>query len=143
MLSAKNHKYLNRTAVWLHIKNENINVGWNAYLAPYISMLYYLSLMEIVIAKLFPDLFTSATSIAVASFIAFVWLSYLLGARHKRVETLRKRMRMRKAESEGILPPGVRGRQEEVRRMTTERLREAERKLRKLKSARHSSGKNE
>ncbi len=49
--------------------------------------------MEIVVAKLFPDLFISATSLAVFSYLAFIWLSYQLGERHERVEALKKRMR--------------------------------------------------
>jgi len=96
MLKVKNHKHLQKIAIHLHIVNERINVGWNVYLSPYISMLYYLSLMEIVVAKLFPDLFLSATSLAIISYLAFIWLSYHLGRRHERVEALHKRLRKRR-----------------------------------------------
>ena len=96
MLKIKDHKHLRRAAIGLHILNERVNVGWTIYLSPYISMLYYLSLMEIVVAKLFPDLFTSATALAAASYLAFIWLSYALGKRHERVEELHKRLRKRR-----------------------------------------------
>jgi hypothetical protein len=86
-----NKRFLKRMALWMHISNERVNVGWNVYLAPYISMLYYLSLMEIVVAKLFPDLFMSATELAVASYIAFIWISYRFGKRHEHMEVVRKR----------------------------------------------------
>jgi positive regulator of sigma E activity len=95
MLKEKDHKHLGKIAVLLHIGNERVNVGWNVYLSPYISMLYYLSLMEIVVAKLFPDLFLSATSLAVVSYLAFIWLSYHLGKRHERIEALRKKLHAR------------------------------------------------
>ena len=82
-----------RIAIWMHNNNKRINTGWNVYLSPYISMLYYLSLMEVVVAKLFPDLFTGATALAAASYVAFLWLSYHLGRRHERLEALQKRLR--------------------------------------------------
>ena len=88
-----------RTAVWMHNINKRVNTGWTVYLAPYISMLYYLSLMEIVVAKLFPDLFTSATALAVASYAAFLWLSYHLGRRYEQLEALQKRMRKQRNRS--------------------------------------------
>jgi hypothetical protein len=92
MVKIEDHKHLKYAAIALHIINERVNVGWTTYLSPYISMLYYLSLMEIVVAKLFPDLFTSATALAAASYAAFLWLSYHLGRRHERLEALQKRM---------------------------------------------------
>lgn len=99
MPKAHDHKsFLSRMALRMHIGNERVNVGWNVYLAPYISMLYYLSLMEIVVAKLFPDFFPSATMLAVASYFAFIWISYLFGKRHERMEVLRKKMHAQRNE---------------------------------------------
>jgi hypothetical protein len=93
MPKAKDRQRLQKIALVFHIINERVNVGWTIYLSPYISMLYYLSLMELVVAKLFPDLFTSATALAVASYFAFIWLSYTLGKRHERLSALEKKMR--------------------------------------------------
>lgn len=92
-MEIKDHKHLQMAAIGLHIINERVNAGWTIYLSPYISMLYYLSLMEIVVAKLFPDLFTSATALAAISYFLFIWLSYALGKRHERVEALHRRLR--------------------------------------------------
>ncbi len=98
MVKIEDHKHLKYAAVALHIINERVNVGWTIYLSPYISMLYYLSLMEIVVAKLFPDLFTSATALAAISYILFIWLSYHLGRRHERVEALHQRLRKKRTQ---------------------------------------------
>jgi positive regulator of sigma E activity len=102
MPKTKDHKHLQKIALIFHILNERVNVGWTIYLSPYISMLYYLSLMEIVVAKLFPDLFTSATALAVASYIVFIWLSYSLGKRHERMTALEKKMRRQMEEDTRI-----------------------------------------
>jgi Flp pilus assembly protein TadB len=93
MSKSKGAKIQYRLAIWMHNNNKRVNIGWNVYLSPYISMLYYLSLMEIVVAKLFPDLFTSSTALAVASYVAFLWLSYHLGKRYERLEALQNRLR--------------------------------------------------
>ena len=95
--------HLRRIAIFMHVYNQRVNVGWSVYLAPYISMLNYLALMEIVVAKLFPDLFTSATALAVASYAAFIWLSHALGRRHERVEALNRRMRPRRSAARRML----------------------------------------
>ncbi|VVB76796.1 Uncharacterised protein [uncultured archaeon] len=85
---AKKHHALNRIAIWMHVENGRVNSGYNNYLAPYLNMLYFLSVVELIVAKLFPNLVLHTLTLAVFSYIIFVWLSYSLGKRHEEMEAL-------------------------------------------------------
>ncbi|MGC8568037.1 MAG: hypothetical protein ACP5RP_01180 [Candidatus Micrarchaeia archaeon] len=67
-----------------HLANERITNGWSYYISPYFSMFYYISIPEILIAKIFPKLFTSSILLGVISYIVLLLLSYHMGIRHEK-----------------------------------------------------------
>jgi hypothetical protein len=86
-------KRLHKAAVRLHDFNRTTHRGWETYINPYLTMLWYISIPEIIMAKFFPDLLTSATLLAAVSFAAMIVASYVLGKRHEHFDRYLKRRR--------------------------------------------------
>jgi len=84
-------KRLHKAAVRLHDFNRTTHRGWETYINPYLTMLWYISIPEIIMAKFFPDLLASATLLAAVSFAAMIALSYALGKRHERFDSYAER----------------------------------------------------
>ncbi len=85
-----NMKKLHNAAVRLHNFNKATHSGWETYINPYLSMIWYISIPELIMAKFFPDLLASATLLAVVSFAAMIVLSYALGKRHEHFDRYAK-----------------------------------------------------
>ncbi len=64
--------------------------GWNNYLSPFIGMAYYITVPELVIAKLFPEFLVGSSFAAVVSFFIIAFMSYRLGIRHEKIEKSKK-----------------------------------------------------
>jgi len=75
----------------LHNVNNKVQWGWSHWLSTYISMLSAISIIEILIAKLFPSFLLKATALNIILLIALVYVSYWLGKKHEEFEREQQR----------------------------------------------------
>lgn len=95
MAKRLNSKYVKETA---HDLNNRVQWGWSHWISPYISMLSVVSIIEILIAKLFPQSIVNGTILNFILLLLILYASYWFGKHHEdyeREEARRRRLRRR------------------------------------------------
>jgi len=70
----------------IHTINNRVQWGWTHWLSPYIAMISVVSIIEILMAKLFPSLLFSATALNALLLFSIVYFSYWFGKNHEKFE---------------------------------------------------------